>query len=149
MLRRLPRLMLYTAVLLAAFAFVTRQEAPVQAQTTPSLPASASMPFAGEKAYTGGPHTGGICSTQAVNQASGIDFSGSFEVLAIAEGVFKGTTQMNPGLETKMGQGPLSAGNVVIIEHDATTKLQSQYWHLESFSPGIEQLVPHHTHSAG
>lgn len=96
------------------------------------LPSDTRLPYEGTKAYTGGPHSGGICQQSDIISASGIDFAGgTFEVLAIADGQFLGT-----GETTASG---LQAGKYVLIQH--STGIQSMYWHLASFSPEILALT--------
>lgn len=91
------------------------------------------MPFAQGTtiAYSGGPHAWNAPPGKiAVNKnSSGIDFAGSFEVLAIAPGEVvavhfseENTTEVNN----------LKPGNYVILRHEGG--IQSEYWHLDGKS---------------
>jgi hypothetical protein len=130
-------LLCLTLVFTSITVFPVIQAQPLAQAAT--LPEDTRLPYEGTKFYTGGPHTGGICQKVKIADSSGIDFAGgTFEVLSIADGKF--VTKGEQFSVDKNGKPILSPGKYVLIEH--ATEIQSMYWHLASFSPEIEVLIP-------
>lgn len=98
-----------------------------------NLPDNARLPYANNEGvhYSAGPHNPSstdACVNQPISEMSAIDFSpGGFDILAIADGRL--VRFENTG-------GP--AGRIVVVEHAGG--IQSMYWHLQEFSPELQDL---------